>query len=177
MYWWRRVSKDLLIQSFERIMQKNTKNDSVKISKKSIYSAVIVILLLVFIGFFAFRYYPNMIKEKKINEYKKALYEGAICQYDCPLVEQVFQNKTQLLPEVTCIKTCLGDFVARNLTLKDFTNQDLQKDDFMKDVEKSVTNCKTKVVDITIEAERNREFFGCISLGLKTLKSKYNYLN
>ncbi|MEK6800979.1 MAG: hypothetical protein AABY10_04815 [Nanoarchaeota archaeon] len=157
-------------------MEKKKNKDIVKISKKNIYAVIGVLILIGIIVFCVFYYYPKVQKENGIEIYKKALFDSAVCQYNCPLEQQVFQNRSQLLPTKECVTACLNDLSAKNLSSKMFTDADLQNDDFMKDVEKTVIGCRSQALNVT-DIDRNAKFFGCIANDLKVFKEKYSYLN
>lgn len=152
----------------------------IKISKRSlkiwITSIVIVIILAVILTLLFVKYLPEQAKQQEVTAYKKALFSSVACQYNCPLTMQDYQNKTQLLPDQTCVKSCTDNF--RSMANATIDQKDAEKDNLLKDMQQVITDCKNLAVIATTPATVNTtQFFSCVSKDLAPLKSKYNYLN
>ncbi len=146
-----------------------------KIKKHTINIFLAVIITLIITSAF-FIYYPKYKESKEIKEYKKALYESVLCQYNCPLVEQTLQNKTQMLPEQTCVQACTEKFRQMNIDGAKFSEKDLQNDNLIKDIEAGVGGCRTKAANLTTLKIDNPAFFNCTIDFLESLNQNYNYL-
>ena len=151
--------------------------DYLKISKKSFYiGLVVVVVALVLVGYF-FYYAPKVERKEKVEEYKKALYDSIYCQYSCPLVEYTFENnQTQNLPKRECADECIAN-LKKDYVREQFTEEELLVDELALDVEILVSECRTNNINNQTGALDSESWVSC-SLGkLDELKEKYNYLN
>ena len=153
--------------------------EQIKIRKQIVYAVVVTFIVTLIISYVLFKYIPSTQENNQLNEYKKALFSSTICQYSCPLEEQVYQNKTQLLPGTECVKSCTESF--RELQKwEQFSNEQLKNDNLIADVEKVVSACRTSSIlegNNTIPSIDNVNFFSCVSKDLESLKKNYPYLN
>ena len=149
---------------------------SLRISKKAIYAGLVVIIIALVVLLYIFTFLPKQAEKKEIQEYKKVLFEGTLCQYSCPLTNQMYQNRTQMLPEKKCTDSCLAEFRKKTLAIKIFSTEELQKDDnLISDVERAITACRQQNLDSQGQVI-NDKFFACSSGSLNILKEKYTYL-
>ena len=152
-------------------------NFTLKVPKKAIYAFLALVVIAVIVLAYVFMFLPKQVEKKEIQEYKKVLFEGTLCQYSCPLSNQMYQNRTQLLPEKECTEKCLDEFKKKTLAIKIFTTEELQKDDtLIADVELAITTCRQTNLDAQGQVV-NEKFFDCSVDGLNILKEKYDYLN
>ena len=157
----------------------NNNSDAIKIGKNqvktiSIILATVIITLLI-VGF-AFVYYPKIVKASKVDSFKKVAFDSIVCQYSCPLEEQEFKNKTQMLPNTECVTQCASAFQHDKLKYNDLTDKDLNNDNLIKDIPKLIDNCRTNsLINGTFQLE-NEKYFPCVSQNLETLKEQYSYL-
>jgi hypothetical protein len=143
----------------------------------------ITIIIIVVIALGAYVYQSNQIYQVKRNsdllDYKKGLYETVFCQYKCPLKTQLYQNTTQLIPDLECVKNCSASFKTKYnsavLNKLNFTKQELSSDNFFNDIELIIANCKTQSAD-SASLLNNTQFFSCSVKGLELIREKYNYL-
>jgi len=147
-----------------------------KVKRQTLYIIIAVIITAVVTSAF-FIYYPKYQGNNEINQYKKALYDSVLCQYSCPLVDQVVQNTTQKLPEQACVQACTEKLRTINIDGNKFSNSDLQNDNFVKDVESGITNCRTESLNTTTLKVENERFFSCSINFLQSVKDNYSYLN
>jgi hypothetical protein len=153
-----------------------------KRSKNNNFMAFVIILIVV-VALGVYVYESDQTYKVKRNSdllsYKKSLYETVFCQYNCPLKFQLYQNKTQLLPDLECVKNCTIDFKKKysptNLNKLNFTKQELGNDNFFNDIELLVENCKKQSTNPS-SIINNSEFFSCSIKGLELVKERYNYL-
>ncbi len=148
-----------------------------KISKSLILAVIITIFITSIICFLIFKYIPENNQNLKINEYKKGLYTSTLCQYSCPLTLQQFQNKTEYLPEQSCVKDCADKFKNIQIISEDISNNQIKKDGLINDMASAINTCKSKAVDTNAMVLNNTLFFSCSAERLDALKDKYNYLN
>ncbi len=158
---------------------KKEKSDEIKLGSKQVKTisiiATTIIITLLIVGFI-FVYYPKQVKANKIDSYKKDAFNSIVCQYSCPLVEQEFQNKTQLLPNTDCVKLCATEFQNNKIKYQGLSNKDLNNDDLINVTSKIIDDCRTNSLkEGTIELD-NEKYFSCVSQSLETLKSQYSYL-
>ncbi|MDO8460613.1 MAG: hypothetical protein Q7S74_05865 [Nanoarchaeota archaeon] len=151
--------------------------DSVRISRNTIYSAIGVIIILILIGGYFYWYAPMEKKKKDMLDYKKAVYESVVCQYSCPAVDVKFQNQTQLLPDPNCIKICTDRLKTTKLNMSAFTTDDLLKDNLFFDLDTVIRQCKTDNMDNSTGGIDNTAFFKCSANNVSMIKDKYDYLN
>jgi len=143
----------------------------------------LIIIIIVVIALGTYVYQSNQIYQVKRNadlsSYKNGLYWAVFCQYNCPLKIQLYQNTTQLIPDLDCVKNCSASFKTKYnsaiLNKLNFTKQELSNDNFFNDVELIIANCKKQSPDPT-SLLNNTEFFSCSVKGLELIKEKYDYL-
>jgi hypothetical protein len=144
--------------------------------------AVIVILIILALLYYLvyFPYQQKKLSEKiraeGITDYKKDFYYGILCEYNCPLKPQEFENKTQIMPELDCIKNCTINFRTKYAN-NNFTNKELTGDDILKDIKSSVDDCKKQSFNTDTFVLNNTEYFSCSGEKLFLLKEKYDYLD
>ncbi len=143
---------------------------------------VITISLVIILGFlvssFLLFYNPQNVSAKEYTpqEYKKALYDSFSCQYSCPLAEQEYQGRVQLLPSRECTQNCIDNYNSLEIDSSKFTQQELLQDNLAGDVGAIVDNCRA--ISTSQDGEINNEdFFACTTDGLESLKEDYKYLN
>jgi hypothetical protein len=142
-----------------------------------------VIILVVVIAIGVYVYESNKTNQVKRNldllSYKKGLFQTVFCQYGCPLKFQLYQNKTQLIPDLDCVKNCTTEFKkeysSAALNKLNFTKQELANDNFFNDIELLVENCKKQSTD-SASLINNSQFFSCSIKGLELVRERYNYL-
>lgn len=153
------------------------KNNSNKIIISVVATAIVVFLVCYII----FGYLPKYKEQVKINDYKKGLYDSIVCQYSCPLTIQTLGNKTQELPEQSCVMQCTSNLRAIQNSTDSIPNSALLNDDLIKDIEKEINTCKTVSVSENPKTKlpelNNTLFFNCSAQGISSLKDKYSYLN
>ena len=148
--------------------------------KNNFLAFLIILIVVIAIGIYI--YESNQIYKVKRNSdllsYKKSLYETVFCQYSCPLKFQLYQNKTQLIPDLDCIKNCTVEFkkVYSSVALNkfNFTKQELANDNFFNDIGLLIENCKKQSTGSSLI--NNSEFFTCSINGLELVKERYDYL-
>lgn len=143
-------------------------------NKTKLILAIIVIVIIIS-GYFLYDYYQKQKRINEVNGYKRGFYEGMLCEYGCPLKLQEYNNKTQNLPELGCIKGCTTSFKEK-YTEKSFKEEELEMDNLLKDIDDAIKNCKTKSVNMTILSLDNTAYFSCAKKSIEELKGKYNYL-
>ena len=104
------------------------------------------------------------------------MYNSVLCQYKCPLTEQTLNNKTQLLPEVSCVKTCTDDFRQKEISKKSFNDNDLINDNLVGDLGDAINRCKAISLNNETLTINNTLFFSCSIESLEGLKANYTYL-
>ncbi|MEM3113354.1 MAG: hypothetical protein QXI33_02935 [Candidatus Pacearchaeota archaeon] len=153
--------------------------DEIRIGRKQIKTISIIlttiIITLLIIGF-VFVYYPKQVKANKIDSYKKDVYSSILCQYSCPLKEQEFQNKTQMLPDTECVKQCTLDLQIKKSRYTGIRGTDLGNDELVKDVSKVIDDCRTSSLIGDTFTLDNEKYFPCVTQKLESLKDKYDYL-
>lgn len=142
-----------------------------KINNIYLIGVIILIAAVVIVGW---QIYKSDTSNGEILRYKKAFYEAVLCEYSCPLKLHTINNKTQLLPEAGCVKTCTEDFrKMQNVTYK---KEDLNKDNLALDMADVIKNCGTQTLNNETGERNNSEFFSCSVRDLRALRDKYNYL-
>ncbi len=145
------------------------------INKIRLIFAIILIAIIV-IGYFLYDYYQKQKRVNEINEYKKRFYEGMLCEYSCPMASQEYKNKTQMLPEINCVKACVEPFKEK-YSDKSFKKEELEKDSLLKDIDDAIKKCKTGSVNMNNLSLDNSAYFNCSAKGLEGLREKYSYLS
>ncbi len=149
-------------------------------SKDILVTAVISFVVAFAIAYFVFAYIPANSESSQINDYKKALYNSVLCQYKCPLVEQMFNNKTVNAPNASCVQTCSAEFRAQQLKAGEtISDSDLLSDNLIEDIQNIVTACRNQSISDNgnLPDINNTVFFPCVVNGLEGLKNQYSYLN
>jgi len=144
-------------------------------NKTRIILLAVFVIIVISIAYWQTYSYQEK-RAEKIQEYKKAFYSAMLCEYNCPLTNQKYQNKTQLLPEARCVKNCTKSFKANysNLT---FSKQELQIDDLFKDLEAAIKKCRAQTVNATSLSVNNTFYFSCSAEEIAKLKGEYGYLS
>lgn len=139
---------------------------------------VIGIVILIIVGIFSVYYWylPMQKRTNEVNTYKKALYYGVLCEYNCPLEMQDIKNRTQLLPQAKCVKNCTKEFIEEFKNVN-YTREELDKDGIMSTMTNFAIQCKQDATDVKKMAINNSQFFICYAEELEKLKEKYKYLN
>jgi len=150
----------------------------IKVNKKVVYLIVFTTIIVFLLSFLIFKYFPEQKRTSDINSYKKQIFDSISCQYGCPLTEQKLQNKTQLLPDQSCVQKCTIDLKSNKNESDKFSDQDLKNDDLFLDVENLVTSCKNSSIDqsLILPSINNTLFFNCVTQDLNNFKIKYPYL-
>lgn len=152
--------------------------------RKQIIVAIVIVLVIaaVIAGVYYYKFnYPKYDQEKEIKIFKQKFYKSIICQYNCPLSSQEYQNKTQMLPSIDCLKDCSNNFL-KETNNKTYSEQLLIKDDLLKDIEQGIITCKKQAAiksptnSSEIAAINTTLFFSCSGEKLSYLKNKYDYL-
>jgi len=137
---------------------------------------IIVVIVLVFVGGYYLKDYQDKQKKiSEINDYKKGFYDGILCQYECPLTLQNMSNKTEMLPELNCVKDCSAPFKAKFSSVS-YTKPELERDNLLKDIDGVVANCKKTSMNMTALKLDNVAYFNCAAKGVEGLKQNYTYL-
>ncbi|MFA6022522.1 MAG: hypothetical protein WC781_00365 [Candidatus Pacearchaeota archaeon] len=139
-----------------------------------LFITVIVAIVLLFGGFFLNNYLQKQGHENSILNYKKGFYTTVSCEYSCPLKMQNYQNKTQLLPDISCVKNCTEAFLSN--PNQNFSRDELNKDNLISDMSSVVNNCQKESYDLKTLTINNSNFYHCSSEGLKALRAKYKYI-
>lgn len=148
-----------------------------KTLKPIIWAVIITVFITFAISFLILKYIPDHNQNLKVNEYKKELYTSTLCQYSCPLSLQQAQNKTEYLPEQTCVNNCTKKFKEIQSTSEDISNSQIKNDGLINDMSSAISVCKNGAVDTKTMSLNNTLFFSCSVEKLSALKSKYSYLN
>ena len=147
-----------------------------KLKSNNKYKITFALIVLILVAITVYNYSSNFSSKNKrssqILEYKKDLYKSLVCEYNCPLSMQQYQNKTQLIPSISCIKNCTKDFKAKWGDLN-ASKEELSKDNLIKDLSNTIEDCKTQGNQTLVN---NTVFFSCTTEGLDLIKEKYSYL-
>ncbi|MEK6890940.1 MAG: hypothetical protein AABX03_02280 [Nanoarchaeota archaeon] len=157
-----------------------TKKDSFKINKKIVKIFVIVmaaVIIVALAAYFGYGYYLGTKKSQEIVTYKEDIYNSVLCEFNCPLTQQQFNNKTQLLPGVECVKNCSAEFREKNYSLSVSDKEFLLKDGFLDELSLIVKNCQNQSMDASAKNLNISQFSSCARTNLEPLKEKYPYLN
>ena len=161
---------------------KTSHDDEIKMKfdKKIIYSVIITAIVVFAISFMIFKYLPEHKQGSGINEYKKQIFDRISCQYKCPLTEQTYQDKTQTLPDATCVQQCASNLkTLQGNSIVQYSNTDLQNDNLFVDIEGLITSCRNTSLNQSASTPTldNVKFFGCVVDGLDKLRLDYSYLD
>ena len=148
-----------------------------KLSKQIILAVIITSIIIFSVSFFVFKYIPENKQNSKVNDYKKELYNSILCQYSCNLTLQQFQNKTEYLPDKTCVENCTKKFKELQLSGESISNDQIKNDRLIEDLSNTINSCKTEAFDKNNLELNNTLFFECSKEKLSELKTKYKYLN
>ena len=135
---------------------------------------VILIIAIAALAYF-FVIQPQQAEARELETFKKALFDSTLCQYSCPLEEQFFQERDQLLPTRECINACIAELTDLNLNAGQFSDFDLAKDDLVGSIEETIVTCREGAQLNETEID-NEAFFSCAADGLSSIKSQYPYL-
>lgn len=144
--------------------------------KTKLILAIIIIVIIAVAGYYLYGNYQKQKKINDINDYKKGFYEGMLCEYNCPMTPQEYKNKTQMLPELSCVKGCTGPFKTK-FANANYTKKELENDNLLKDIDDAINYCKTHSVNMTSLTLNNTAYFNCAAKGMEGLKQNYTYLN
>jgi len=136
----------------------------------------IAIIIIVFIGgYFLKDFLDKQNRIKDVNDYKKGFYDGLVCQYSCPMSLQDISNKTQMLPDVDCVKSCSAAFKQKYSSFS-AKKEELQRDKLLDDIDNLVKDCKKTTINATSITFNNTQYFDCATKSLSGLKTNYSYL-
>lgn len=147
-----------------------------KVSKKYIYFVVIVLFFVVayLIGFSDKENSENVAG---VKDFKKAVYDSLVCQYNCPLtIEGNVSGVMEKLPEKTCTNSCIDNLAATGFVKNQFNETELMGDNFYADADATLTDCRQKSVVEETGISDNLMFYECVQESLKSLKNNYLYL-
>ena len=142
---------------------------------KIIFGILLILLIAVSVYSYSQKYLPKQKKETQIKEYKIELYKSILCEYSCPLSDQLYNNKTQLLPTLDCVKTCTLDFKTKWSNFN-VTKEELITDSLLPNIGLAIKDCKTSSFDETKMNVNNSLFFSCSIASLERLKQNYSYI-
>ncbi len=151
---------------------------TVKISKTIVYIGIAVIITFLLTSVY-YNYYPKLQKSSQLNNYKKDLFDSLLCQYSCPLENQVYQNKSQILPSQSCVQNCTIKLKDEQAKGDKFSNTDIANDNLVKDIQDAVNSCRTSSITVSNETSGtidNQKFFDCVKIALEGIQVKYAYL-
>ena len=155
-------------------------NSKVK-NNKMIYAIIITAILVFAIAYSVFVYLPKYQEQAKVDNYKRELYQSLVCQYSCPLSQQLINNKTQEAPNQECIMQCTQTLKELQNSTDAISNAQLTSDNLIKDMGDIITACRTSSIkennSTKLPELNNSLFLSCSADGLKTLEPKYSYLN
>lgn len=117
---------------------------------------------------------PDTADQATVQNYKKALFTSALCQYNCPLVDMDVNGTKQLLPEYACMKTCITDSHVREFNQSQFSINDLKTDSLLDEVQAAIMACRK--LALSNESINAQVFTSCSSAALAQIKVKYPYL-
>ncbi len=136
----------------------------------------IVVIIAVFVGgYFLKDFLDKQNKARDVNNYKRGFYDGLVCQYSCPMSLQNLSNKTQMLPDVDCVKSCSAAFKNKFASFS-VKKEELQKDNLLNDIDNVVKGCKKNTINTTANTFNNTAYFNCAVKSLSGLKMNYSYL-
>ncbi len=142
--------------------------------KKILFIAIIIIVFIG--GYFLKEFLDKQNRIKDVNDYKRGFYAGLVCQYSCPMSLQNINNKTQMLPDVDCVKSCSTAFKSKFSTFS-VKKEELQRDNLLADIDNVVKDCKKNTINTTAYSFNNTAYFNCAAKTLSGLKMNYSYLN
>jgi hypothetical protein len=149
----------------------------INMDKKKISIILIAVILVCAVGVYAYRSHDEALKSQKrsaeVKDYQKQMLESMICEYGCPLKLQLYHNNTELLPEAKCVKNCTKEFVSSQKE-KNITKEEMNKGNFMNDMQKIIQECKMTATNVTEMKIDNAQFFPCTEDNLKNMTSRFN---
>lgn len=165
-------------------MKDNLENkNTVKLSKKKIKTIILAIFIIAIVlvaTYFGYGYYLAKKKVTSATEYKRDIYNSMLCEFNCPLKDQLINNKTQNAPDAECVKNCSAEFRTKNYSLSTTNKIDkdlLLKDGLLNDLSKIAKDCQTNAVNKTSMKFDMKYLSSCAVQQLEPLKQKYPYLN
>ncbi len=143
-----------------------------------LYAVIITAIAVFAISYLIFNYIPNHKQATEIHSYKKALYDSVLCQYQCPLIEQNYNNKTVNAPNASCVQECSTTFKNKQLEGQSFSDKDLLDDNLIKDIQSVIGNCKNESIiqNGNLPSVDSNKPFPCSITRLNSLKDKSPYL-
>ena len=151
-------------------------NDSIKFSKKVLVISAIVLVLLILGSIYYFKILPAQKKQSEIKEYKKALYDSILCQYNCPMQNYTIQNQTQTIQNHECVVQCINGLKGKGYIKNQYSNNEINDDSLAEDIQAIVANCRQNSVDSKTNLPDSQLTTDCAISGLENLKEKYPYL-
>ncbi len=156
-------------------------------SNYKLFTIILVVIILTFaISAYIFKYMPEQKKKAEIQSYKKAMFDSVACQYSCPLESQQIPvndsktgkivNKTQLLPGLECVKNCTAAYKQQFEAGSSITDKELLEDNFLKDIQTVIVDCRKASLNTTTLTTDNVFFFSCTTTNIQNLKTNYTYL-
>lgn len=147
-----------------------------KMTKNTKLVLIIVIIVGVFIaGFYLKDFLDKQKRVSDVRDYKKAFYNGMLCEYSCPLAPQLYKNKTQMLPTIECVQGCTTPFKTKYSSVS-YTRAELERDKLLSDMNTTISYCKTHSVNMTSLTLNYAAYYNCSATGLEGLKQNYTYL-
>jgi len=148
----------------------------IKVKKKTVYLFIAVIVILLIAVYLSFYYIPEVTQANKIKAYKTAMFESLVCQYSCPVIEQIIGNSTILAPQVQCIQNCTQELRAKGYNENEFSNEDLLTDNLLQDTIGVIDSCREINKD-NLGSTNYTIFFPCALQGLTEIRANYTYLD
>jgi hypothetical protein len=148
-------------------------------NKKRLFIIIISVVICAIAIYAYLSYTGNLQKTQEkasdVLNYKIGMFNALVCEYNCPLKVQLYQNVTGLFPDSKCVNNCTKDFASIVKTIN-VTRVDLDKDGFITKIEALMQNCKLSNVNLTTSKIDNSKFFPCAGSNLKNLTLTFDYL-
>lgn len=144
-----------------------------KTHKIWVITTIILLFLIIISLVYYFNFIPKQKRAKEVQNIKKEFYNSIVCEYSCPLKETKFNNQTQLLPDINCVKNCTKKF--KELGKINLTKEEALTDNLLKEIDQKIKECTATSTSGNLL--NNTLFFGCASTELPKIRSNYNYLN
>lgn len=174
----KKSQKDLNNLLLENFMQK--KSSQIKVKKKTFYmlSTALLFIAVVILAYFYLTPNQKSSSIEEIQEYKKALFEGTLCHYSCPLTEILFNNETILFPEPACSQGCTKA-LEEKFSRGQFSEAELLTDNLLLEIETAITFCRNtnELQENGLTMKNTQSFFECAIEGLEDLRKTYPYIN
>ncbi len=149
--------------------------EMIKISKKKIYIGTVIFLAVVFLGIFFLYGSAPASAGGDIEGYKKAVYEGIVCQYECPTELRNYNGEEIPILVGSCVQACIAELNSKKLNKEELDVDKVLEDGLFEEIDYRLNECMQNNLNEN-DVPDNEKVYLCVRENLYELKDKYSYL-